>query len=80
MYLCRLGLIDSSGMRIYHTKQLREYDAGVIEVGASVDYTMLIPPRQREWPIDGYCTKDCSMKVWCLDFDKYNDNNRGDRR
>ncbi|XP_020615038.1 DBH-like monooxygenase protein 1 [Orbicella faveolata] len=57
------GLIDSSGMRIYHTKQLRKYDAGVLLVGAGVDYTMLIPPRQRDWQTNGFCTKDCSMKV-----------------
>ena len=36
MYLCRLGLIDSSGMRIYHTKQLREYDAGVLQVSTII--------------------------------------------
>ena len=63
MYLCRLGVIDSSGMRIYHTKQLREYDAGVLHVGASVDYYMAIPPRQRDWQTNGFCTKDCLMKV-----------------
>lgn len=56
------GLIDSSGLRIYHTKQLREYDAGVLEVGARVDRFMLIPPRQTDWQTNGYCTKDCSMK------------------
>jgi len=58
------GLIDSSGMRIYHTKQLRKYDAGVLLVGAGVDYTMLIPPRQRDWQTNGFCTKDCSMKAF----------------
>ena len=70
MYLCRLGLIDSSGLRIYHTKQLREYDAGVIEVGARVDHAMVIPPGQGDWQTNGYCTKDCSMKVRGLDFYK----------
>ena len=56
-------------MRIYHTKELREYDAGVIEVGAGVDYTMLIPPRQKDWQINGFCTEDCSIKVRGVDFD-----------
>ena len=55
--------MDSSGLRIYHTKQLREYDAGVIEVGAGVDGNMLIPPRQKDFQINGFCTEDCSMKV-----------------
>ncbi|XP_020625361.1 DBH-like monooxygenase protein 1 [Orbicella faveolata] len=58
------GLIDSSGMRIYYTKQLRKYDAGILQVGAGVDYTMLIPPRQRNWQTNGFCTKDCSMKAF----------------
>jgi len=56
------GLKDSSGLRIYHTKQLRQYDAGVLAVGANVDGRMIIPPRQRDWQTNGFCTKDCTMK------------------
>jgi len=56
-------------MRIYHTKQLRTYDAGVLEVGARVDGAMLIPPRQKDWHINGFCTKDCSIKVRGMHFD-----------
>ncbi len=56
-------MIDSSGLRFFYTKQLRKYDAGVLMVGAGVNDAMLIPPKQTDWKIAGYCTKDCTREV-----------------
>ncbi|KAL9960045.1 hypothetical protein ACROYT_G033442 [Oculina patagonica] len=56
------GMIDSSGLRFFYTKQLRKYDAGVLQVGAGVNSAMLIPPKQTDWQIDGYCTKECTRE------------------
>ncbi|KAL9960044.1 hypothetical protein ACROYT_G033439 [Oculina patagonica] len=56
------GITDSSGLRFYHTKQLRKYDAGVITVGSMVVDFMLIPPRQKSWESTGVCTKECTQE------------------
>ena len=56
-------MIDSSGMRFSLTKQLRKYDAGVLQVGAGVEKYLLIPPKQTDWKIDGYCTAECTKEV-----------------
>lgn len=53
------GLIDSSGLRFHYTKQLRQYDAGVMMVGEAVTPAMVIPPKQNAWHTDGFCTKEC---------------------
>lgn len=40
------GKIDSSGIRFILTKSLRNYDAGVIELGLEYTDKMAIPPKQ----------------------------------
>lgn len=40
------GRIDSSGIRFYMTKTLREFDAGIIELGLEYTDKMAIPPLQ----------------------------------
>ena len=62
-YCCCLGIVDSSGLRFYHTKQLRKYDAGVMTVGAMVEDYMVIPPRQESWEATGVCLKECTQEV-----------------
>ena len=56
-------MIDSSGLRFHYTKQLRKYDAGVLHVGASVSGSMVIPPRQTDWEINGFCSAECTREV-----------------
>lgn len=56
------GITDSSGLRFYHTKQLRKYDAGVMTVGAMILEFMMIPPRQKSWETTGICTKECTQE------------------
>ena len=58
-----LGLIDSSGLRFHYTRQLRKYESGVLLVGADVNRAMLIPPKQRDWKINSFCSSDCTQKV-----------------
>lgn len=61
-------MIDSSGMRFYHTKQLRKYDAAVLEVGTIVNNYKMIPPRQTDWIIRGFCVEDCTKEVFNILF------------
>ena len=56
-------MIDSSGLRFYYTKQLRKYDAGVLHVGAFVDYRLMIPPKETNWEINGFCSEECTREV-----------------
>ncbi|KAM4865747.1 DBH-like monooxygenase protein 1 [Thomomys bottae] len=53
------GLIDSSGLRLFHTTDIRKYDAGVIEAGLWVSLFHTIPPGLREFHSEGHCTLEC---------------------
>ncbi|CAL4059444.1 unnamed protein product, partial [Meganyctiphanes norvegica] len=57
----RKGVVDSSGLRIFHTDQLREHDAAVMTMGHSVVPAHIIPPG-RKWTTVGHCTADCTEK------------------
>ena len=61
-------MIDSSGLRFYYTKQLRKYDAGVLHVGAFVDYRLMIPPKETNWEINGFCSEECTREVCRLKY------------
>ncbi|EDV25405.1 expressed hypothetical protein [Trichoplax adhaerens] len=54
------GLRDSSGMRFYYTHQLRQYDAGVFEIGQATSPFMVIPEGQTQWEVAGYCSENCT--------------------
>ena len=62
------GMIDSSGLRLYYTKRLRKYDAGMLYVGAAVDQSMMIPPKEKSWEFNGFCSEECTKEVCCLNF------------
>ncbi|XP_076820953.1 DBH-like monooxygenase protein 1 homolog [Clavelina lepadiformis] len=54
------GIVDSSGLRVFYTSQLRQYDAGVLEVGHLVyPFNHLIPPNADSYLSYGECHKDC---------------------
>lgn len=61
-----LDIIDSSGFRLYYTKQLRQYDGGTLTMGHIVAPTLMIPERQMEWNITGYCPQLCTERVIIL--------------
>lgn len=55
-----LGRVDSSGVRIYYTDKLRQFDSGVVSVGVAVNHWHIIPPEQKQWMSVGYCTAKCT--------------------
>ncbi|KAI4495678.1 hypothetical protein M0802_008513 [Mischocyttarus mexicanus] len=54
------GHIDSSGIRFIFTKNLRKYDAGVIELGLEYTDKMAIPPQQESFLLSGHCISECT--------------------
>lgn len=60
------GLIDSSGLRFFHTTDIRNYDAGVIEAGLWVSLFHTIPPGMPEFRSEGHCTLECLEEVSCV--------------
>ncbi|XP_042889307.1 DBH-like monooxygenase protein 1 [Penaeus japonicus] len=54
----RQGIVDSSGLRVFLTETLREYDAGVLLLGHMVSPSHIIPPG-REWKTIGHCDGGC---------------------
>lgn len=52
--------MDNSGFRIKLSKTLRQYDAGVMELGLEYTDKMAIPPGQTAFPLSGYCVADCT--------------------
>lgn len=58
-----IDFIDSSGIRFYVSKKLKQMDAGVIELGLEYTDKMAIPPKQESFPLIGYCTSACTAVV-----------------
>lgn len=56
----RSGLVDSSGLRIYYTPTLRQFDVGVLEIGLEYTDKNSIPPKQEEFDLHGYCVAECT--------------------
>ncbi|XP_025419900.1 dopamine beta-hydroxylase-like [Sipha flava] len=56
----RKGMVDSSGVRLYITPEVRKYDAGVIELGLEYTDKMAIPPKQQDFILSGYCIAECT--------------------
>ncbi|WAR30866.1 DOPO-like protein, partial [Mya arenaria] len=48
------GKTDTSGIRFYVTPTLRQYDAGIMELGLEYTNKMAIPPRQKLFQLTGY--------------------------
>ena len=57
------GVVDSSGLRLYKTERLRQYDAGVVTLGHKVEPTHIIPPHSSSWNTLGHCTDHCTRAV-----------------
>ena len=58
----KADIVDNSGLRIFLTDQLREYDTGVIMVGHEITPFMIIPPNE-EWETTAHCTPSCTEEV-----------------
>ena len=59
----RADWVDSSGLRLRYTAKLRQYDAGVIELGLEYTDKMAIPPAQPAYTLTGYCLPECTAVV-----------------
>lgn len=57
------GRRDSSGIRLHFTSSLRQYDAGIMELGLVYTPVMAVPPQQRSFFLSGYCTSKCTRTV-----------------
>ncbi|ROT77268.1 dopamine beta hydroxylase [Penaeus vannamei] len=55
------GVVDASGIRIFHTENLREHDAGVMMVGHVVTPIQIVPPNEK-WVSVGHCDSSCTNK------------------
>ena len=59
-------------MRFRVTQNLREYDAGIMELGLVYTDKMAIPPNQETFPLRGHCLPECtaivSITVWSIPY------------
>lgn len=60
----RSNIIDSSGIRIFFQggfgERLRQYDAGIMEIGLEYNAKNSIPPQEDEFHLHGYCLSECT--------------------
>ncbi|XP_046985785.1 dopamine beta-hydroxylase [Schistocerca americana] len=56
----RSDWVDSSGVRLHLTSELRLFDGGVIELGLEYTDKMAIPPKQPAFTLSGYCITECT--------------------
>ncbi|XP_026479444.1 tyramine beta-hydroxylase-like, partial [Ctenocephalides felis] len=52
--------VDSSGMRLWVTTNMRPLNAAVMELGLEYTDKMAIPPGQKEFALSGYCVSGCT--------------------
>lgn len=57
------GKSDQSGMRLMVTERLRQYDAGIMELGLIYSDKMAIPPNTFGFQYSGYCVPSCTKEV-----------------
>ena len=58
-----LGLRDSSGLRLYYTDQLRQYEMATIITGVNISPFQFIPPGLKNFESVGLCTPECTREV-----------------
>ncbi|XP_037094881.1 DBH-like monooxygenase protein 1 [Pollicipes pollicipes] len=56
------GVVDSSGVRLFYTEQLRDSEAGLLNVGHDIAVTQLVPPGQAEYVVNGLCHASCTRQ------------------
>ncbi|KAH3863954.1 DBH-like monooxygenase protein 1 homolog [Dreissena polymorpha] len=52
-------IVDDSGIRIYYTPTLRQYDAGVLMTGIPISPLQVVPPLESHFTTTGFCHRDC---------------------
>ncbi|XP_064597489.1 DBH-like monooxygenase protein 1 homolog [Liolophura sinensis] len=53
------GIVDSSGLRIIFTQELRQYDAGILSTGTNPGPTQIIPPYEPNFLTVTHCLSEC---------------------
>jgi len=59
----RSGLSGQSGLRMWTTADLREHDAGIMELGLVYGDSTAIPPGSSAFPLSGHCLPGCTHAV-----------------
>ncbi|XP_033106266.1 DBH-like monooxygenase protein 1 homolog [Anneissia japonica] len=54
---------DNSGVRVYYTPTLRQYEAEVWTIGEEVSPLQSIPPNEKAFKTFGFCFGDCTKQV-----------------
>lgn len=55
----RQNVRDSSGFRLFYTKQLRQFDADTATMGSVVDYRLIVPSGFDNFTVSGHCSPEC---------------------
>ncbi|XP_056643238.1 MOXD1 homolog 1 [Diorhabda sublineata] len=55
--------VDTSGLKVHYTSELRENEAGVLVTGVAPSTLHFIPPYQTEYKTAGYCSVDCTKEL-----------------
>ncbi|XP_070564696.1 DBH-like monooxygenase protein 1 homolog [Ptychodera flava] len=56
------NIYDSSGIRIFYSSNLREYDANFVVIGQDVNQLLVIPPGVEEFRVNSYCTAEMTQE------------------
>lgn len=60
----RNDVVDSSGIRLHLTSQLRTHDCDMLITGAIVnEYATVVPPKQKAFLVESHCTKECTKQA-----------------
>ncbi|CAH1233754.1 MOXD1 [Branchiostoma lanceolatum] len=57
--LLKEGTTDNSGLTFLYTPELRQYDAGILAVMSSVDYSHIVPPYADDFRTETFCNQEC---------------------
>merc|ERR1711963_635306 len=55
----RRDFVDSSGLRLVLTSDIRKYDAGLLELGMTVNEHLVVPALTPAFTARGYCSPEC---------------------
>lgn len=55
-------VVDNSGLKLYYTQSLRNFDAGVLSVGIDPNWRHIIPPGQEKVVSEGHCIGACTQQ------------------
>jgi dopamine beta-monooxygenase len=67
------NVVDSSGLEVLLTPNLRKYDSGLLTVGHDVTTAQLIPPGEERFTTVGHCPEVCT-RVRNLHFNRLCEN------